>query len=933
MPIYYDSQNQPHELLKRIGSGGEGTVYQCADFNLVGKIYHEPVTEEKAEKLRWMAANKNERLLKVAAWVVDVLTDAPDGKVVGFLMPNVKAKEIHELYSLKSRRVYFPEATWHFLVPTAANVARAFYNLHQNAHIMGDVNHGNCVVMPDGTVKLIDCDSYSVKTDKMRYRCDVGVATHLAPELQNVNLRAVEREEKHDNFGLAVIIFQLLFLGRHPFAGNYLGGEDKSLEDCIREYRFAYGSNAALKNVRQPPGTLPLEAVSPRVAAMFERAFLTEDRRPEPREWIEALEDLSLNLERCALHPGHFYFNKLDDCPWCRIEAQTGLMLFPFVTAGTHLDGEKPFNIFTVENLIASFGIENNLIVRRLPSPPLGLFPPSPEIVETKQNRRRLTFFVVPAHFLWLIFLMWLLGVGAAFYFGIMFAVAAIFFLHSADKSARQPIAEMLGDNERALQRIETERTRADVPRLVGEDLFKIRKKVADYQTLQQRSVADLQSLQTDATRRELYKYLRGQKIAGASIDGIDHQTRKRLAAVGVKTSAEIDCNRLRDFYKIDDETISELLDWRERLEDDFRRDTQASEAVKAAQTNFIDEANRERRRIERDIEQLLILLRGGAAHLHKKQQQLFTKSEELVRQISQAKSDLKALGTNAPAIISLVLISIFIPSLGAALTEPHLRGYSASSAHRDAESGFGYGAPMPAPPVPASPKTESALHGEFLTDQEINVLSKAARVDFAEDLYNQAVDYNYEEIDRAKAEQYSCKALRFAPDDPRFLNQLGYALYGQRRYVESLKYLNRSLKFDEENSETKSFISMNLLALKKFDDAARIMEDVTSRYSFSYENFYSLGLAYIGLNNYVKAEAAFRRASEINPNDADTHYQLGYCLYKLKRWNQLRQEHDTLVKLDAKIAQRLWIDTNLETGTPLEPGEIITTAAPLKIK
>ena len=127
-------------------------------------------------------------------------------------MPNVKAKEIHELYSLKSRRVYFPEATWQFLVHTAGNLARAFHNLHKNAHIMGDVNHGNCVVLADGTVKLIDCDSYSIKTDKLRYRCGVGVATHLAPELQGADLSEVEREDKHDNFGLAVIIFQLLFL-------------------------------------------------------------------------------------------------------------------------------------------------------------------------------------------------------------------------------------------------------------------------------------------------------------------------------------------------------------------------------------------------------------------------------------------------------------------------------------------------------------------------------------------------------------------------------------------------------------------------------------------------------------------------------------------------------------------------------------------------
>ena len=243
---------------------------------------------------------------------------------------------------------------------------------------MGDVNHGNCVVLADGTVKLIDCDSFSIKTDKMRYRCDVGVATHLAPELQKADLGEIEREANHDNFGLAVIIFQLLFFGRHPFSGNYHGAEDKSLEDCIAEYRFAYGKTAELKRVKQPPGTLSLSQVSPRVAELFERAFSSENKeRPEPREWIEAFEDLSDNLEQCNFHPGHHYFKSLTACPWCEIESQTGVMLFPFISSAKNASGEQPFNIFTIENLISNLGISTNLPAK----------PPKPEILPMPSPR------------------------------------------------------------------------------------------------------------------------------------------------------------------------------------------------------------------------------------------------------------------------------------------------------------------------------------------------------------------------------------------------------------------------------------------------------------------------------------------------------------------------------------------------------------------
>jgi DNA-binding helix-hairpin-helix protein with protein kinase domain len=74
MPTFYDSKGESYVLNQQIGRGGEGTVFFCPnDLSLVAKIYHEPITDEKAEKLRWMADNKNEQLLKVAAWIVDTL--------------------------------------------------------------------------------------------------------------------------------------------------------------------------------------------------------------------------------------------------------------------------------------------------------------------------------------------------------------------------------------------------------------------------------------------------------------------------------------------------------------------------------------------------------------------------------------------------------------------------------------------------------------------------------------------------------------------------------------------------------------------------------------------------------------------------------------------------------------------------------------------
>jgi len=919
MSTYYDSQNNAHVLTERIGSGGEGTVFFCEDFKTVGKIYHEPITEEKAVKLRWMAANKNDRLLKVAAWVVDVLTDAPDGKVVGFLMPSVKAKEIHELYSLKSRRVYFPEATWHFLVHTAANVARAFYNLHRAGHVMGDVNHGNCVVLADGTVKLIDCDSYSIKTDEMRYPCEVGVATHLAPELQGVNLGAVERIANHDNFGLAVIIFQLLFLGRHPFAGNYLGGEDKSIEDSIREYRFAYGDNTAIKNVQQPPGTLPLAATSKRVALMFERAFLTGDR-PEPREWIEALEDLSNNLEQCALHPGHLYFNELASCPWCEIEGQTGLMLFPFVTTGNHPGGEKPFNIFTVENLIASLGISNALSVKPPPLAP-ALPPPTDEVVAARKISRNHLVISLTTQFFGLIALMMIFGVGVAAFFGMCALIFWLVFTNSSVRYLREELEENLSDAQQQWAAFENEWARNALPPKLGDDLSNIKKKVGDYQKFQQASVRQVKLLRDNQARRQMHEHLRSARLADADIYGIREKQLRNLLENNFETAAEMDDGRLRGIPEIGKRTIAKLLDWRRKLESSFvaeSNENNLEDNLKEEQTKLAVEAAGERRRIEKEIEHLLGSLRSGAVNLRRSQQQLSAQAAELANRLAQTKSNAQHLGTNSPAIVGLILITFLTPYVGFIVGQVNYPPPPTVKNSRSSDTGYGmndgtYQAPVPGT-VTNYPKAELDVPDENITNTEIAALSNQQRETYANNLFSQVTENVYSgNPDYLKAERKMRLAIRLDADEPHFLNQLGHILYEQGKHKESLKHLNRSLVIDPKNTETKIYIGINYLQTNRFEEARRIFTQATGENSSSFEGFYNLGLAHIGLENYDSAAASLQKAVFVGKDDVDAHYRLGFCFYKLGRDDEAYEEYETLLKLDEDAAERFFEETELD--------------------
>jgi DNA-binding helix-hairpin-helix protein with protein kinase domain len=83
--------------------------------------------------------------------------------------------------------------------------------------------------------------------------------------------------------------------------------------------------------MERPPGTIPLEAMGKTVGDLFIRAFEragSHGGRPSAEKWIDALEQLEPSLRLCSQASWHHYPRELAACPWCAIEAQTGVRLF-----------------------------------------------------------------------------------------------------------------------------------------------------------------------------------------------------------------------------------------------------------------------------------------------------------------------------------------------------------------------------------------------------------------------------------------------------------------------------------------------------------------------------------------------------------------------------------------------------------------------------
>ncbi len=273
----FDDQARRVSLGPELGRGGEAVVYSVeGQPELVAKIYHQPPSPGKTEKLSQMVKLQSERLLALSAWPVGTLFSASNRAMAGFLMKNVaRFKDIHLLYNPKSRtREFPPKANWRFLIHTASNVARAFAAVHDCGHVIGDVNQSNVRVSPEtAIVNLVDCDSFQISANGKVYPCEVGVPLYTPPELQDTEFREVVRTPNHDNFGLAVLIFHLLFMGRHPFAGKFLGRGEMPIEKAIAEHRFAFARDTQRTQMLAPPACITLAHLPEGIGDLFTSAF------------------------------------------------------------------------------------------------------------------------------------------------------------------------------------------------------------------------------------------------------------------------------------------------------------------------------------------------------------------------------------------------------------------------------------------------------------------------------------------------------------------------------------------------------------------------------------------------------------------------------------------------------------------------------------
>lgn len=321
---------------KPIGSGGEGSVFKLVkNPNILVKIYSERALERMPDieqKIKAMV-NKKPGLLEyngltIIAWPSYVVYDEYK-RFCGYLMRRVQAKnQLSHVITPGLQKTKFPNITYYDRVVIAINLAKVMGFLHQNDTIIGDINTSDFFVYPGFEIGVVDTDSFQFSSNNKLFHCKVFTPDYTAPEVleaKKKQTQEVMRIPNHDNYGLAILIFQILMFGVHPFSARIkgvLGFDGNAINYTMEKEIFPY--NYLSTNIIPPKNAMPYSFLPKDIQELFNRAFLkhalSHNDRPSAEAWVIALKVFKDSLKKCKKDKTHFYPNHFQKCPICARE-------------------------------------------------------------------------------------------------------------------------------------------------------------------------------------------------------------------------------------------------------------------------------------------------------------------------------------------------------------------------------------------------------------------------------------------------------------------------------------------------------------------------------------------------------------------------------------------------------------------------------------
>lgn len=302
--VIYDVNGIPQGLGELVGKGGEGQVFALdSKPRILVKLFHERSDRATLERkisvlFKEQDLIQNPRL----AWPqISVYDDQK--RWLGYAMRRGNGTPLSRLAHARLYKKYFPTLNRLEIVTLLLDLVKVVGQLHNRNICLGDINLDNILYdYKSHEITLIDTDSFQLKKGGYTYACPVGKAEMTPPEHLSKDFKSLERTVESDLFSLAILMFQCLMLGRHPY--DIIGGGDPI--ENLKAGNFPYGQGGARPGtdgaIPAGPWYIVWSHLTFNVKTLFIRTFGEGASDPKKRatlaEWCETLEKYKYALSR-----------------------------------------------------------------------------------------------------------------------------------------------------------------------------------------------------------------------------------------------------------------------------------------------------------------------------------------------------------------------------------------------------------------------------------------------------------------------------------------------------------------------------------------------------------------------------------------------------------------------------------------------------------